>query len=371
VGTRPEVVKMAPVIRALQELSWAEVIVCATGQHRDLADGAFAAFGITPDLNLALMTENQTLARLTSRLIEALDSTIRRICPDLVIAQGDTTTVMAAALTCFYVGTPFAHLEAGLRTGNLMNPFPEELNRTVCGRIAALHFTPTRTASRALFSEGVDPHSVILTGNTVIDTLLQTPQREIEPQSHRLVLVTAHRRENFGVPLKRILMALRDTVKNWPDIEILYPVHPNPNVSELAKQILGGIERITLCEPLGYNEFVNAMRRAYVIVSDSGGVQEEAPALGKPVLVIREETERPEAIAAGVARLVGTSYESVRSSLEELLVDSAAYGKMSRGFSPYGDGKASIRVVDALEVFFGMKSARNVPDFDASALMPA
>jgi UDP-N-acetylglucosamine 2-epimerase (non-hydrolysing) len=371
VGTRPEVVKMAPVIRALRRVSWAEVIVCATGQHRDLADGAFAAFGITPHLNLGVMTENQTLARLTSRLIEALDSTIRQIGPDLVIAQGDTTTVMAAALTCFYVGTPFAHLEAGLRTGNLMNPFPEELNRTVCSRIAALHFTPTRTASRALFSEGVDPHSVILTGNTVIDALLQTADGAIEPQSRKLVLVTAHRRENFGVPLTRILTALRDTVKNHPDIEVLYPVHPNPNVSELAKQILGDIERVTLCEPLGYHDFVNAMRRAYVIVSDSGGVQEEAPALGKPVLVIREETERPEAIAAGVARLVGTSYESVRSSLEELLIGGAVYRMMSRGFSPYGDGKASNRVVDALEVFFGIKAARNVADFDASILTPA
>jgi UDP-N-acetylglucosamine 2-epimerase (non-hydrolysing) len=365
VGTRPEVVKMAPVIRALKTASWAKVIVCATGQHRALADGAFADFDIAPDLDLGVMTVNQTLSSLTSRLIEALDSTIRQIDPDLVIAQGDTTTVMAAALTCFYLGKPFAHLEAGLRTGNVMNPFPEELNRTICGRIAALHFTPTRSACRALFAEGVDPHSVILTGNTVIDALLQTSDAGIERQSRKLVLVTAHRRENFGAPLKRILTALRDTVKSHPDIEILYPVHPNPNVSEPAAQILGGVERVTLCEPLQYRDFVNAMRRAFVIVSDSGGVQEEAPALGKPVLVVREETERPEAIAAGVARLVGTSYETVRTSLEELLVDGAVYRRMSRGISPYGDGKASVRVVDALEVFFGMKKARNVPDFDS------
>ena len=364
-GTRPEIIKLAPVIRALRAAPWAAPVLAASGQHRDLAESAFAALGLRPDLHFSVMTENQTLAGLTGRLFHALEPCIRDQAPDLVIAQGDTTTVMVAAMTCFYLNVPFAHLEAGLRTNDLQNPFPEELNRVVCGRLAALNFAPTETARQALLAERTPPESIIVTGNTVIDALLQTDGAAppgLDPRK-KLILMTAHRRENFGAPLERVFTAVREVLSNRDDLQLLYPVHPNPNVAALAHRIFDGIPAAILCAPLAYDRFVGAMRRAHLIVTDSGGVQEEAPALGKPVLVTREQTERPEAVTAGVARLVGTDAHAIRAALEELLDDRHAYAAMARGSSPYGDGRASARIIDALELFFGLKEARAMPDF--------
>jgi UDP-N-acetylglucosamine 2-epimerase (non-hydrolysing) len=364
-GTRPEIIKLAPVVRALRAVPWADTMVAASGQHRELAETAFAAFGLQPDFHFSVMLDNQTLAGLTGRLFHALEPCIRDCAPDLVIAQGDTTTVMAVAMTCFYLNVPFAHLEAGLRTNNLKNPFPEELNRVICGHLAALHFAPTETARQALLRERVAPGSIVVAGNTVIDALLQTEGVApvgLDPR-RKLILLTAHRRENFGAPLDSVFRAVRDVLTGRQDLQLLYPVHPNPNVAEAAHRILGGVPSAILCPPLAYDHFVGAMRRAHLIVTDSGGVQEEAPALGKPVLVTREQTERPEAVAAGVARLIGTNYDAVRAALEQLLDDRGAYAAMARGTSPYGDGKASLRVIDALEVFFRLKPARTMPDF--------
>lgn len=356
---------MAPVIKALKATEWAKVTVAASGQHKELARTAFAAFGIEPDLDLALMTENQTLASLTGRLLLSLEPVLKELAPDIVIAQGDTTTVMVVATTCFYLGVPFAHVEAGLRTGNLNDPFPEEFNRLVCGRVATLHFAPTQTARNALLGEGVAAEGIALTGNTVIDALLATsgaPPASIDP-SLKLILLTAHRRENFGPPLEGVFRAIRDLLLVRDDIQLLYPVHPNPNVAGMAGRIFEGVPRAVLCPPLGYDAFVGAMRRAHLIISDSGGVQEEAPALRKPVLVIRNETERPEAVTAGLARLVGTEYGVVRKTVESLLDDEAQYRAMTGGFSPYGDGLASARIVDVLEVFLGLRPARSLSDF--------
>ena len=370
-GTRPEIIKLAPVIRALRGAAWAETVIAASGQHRELADSAFAAFCLHPDIHFSVMTDNQTLAGLTGRLFHTLEPCIRDCAPDLVIAQGDTTTVMVVAMTCFYLNVPFAHLEAGLRTNNFQNPFPEEMNRVVCGHLAALHFAPTETARQALLSEHVAPSSIVVTGNTVIDALLETEgvaPPGLDP-GRKLILMTAHRRENFGPPLERVFTAVRDVLASRADLQLLYPVHPNPNVTKMAHRIFDGVASAILCEPLAYDRFVGAMRRAHLIVTDSGGVQEEAPALRKPVLVTREQTERPEAVAAGVARLVGTNYDAVRSSLETLLDDRQAYAAMARGGSPYGDGRASARIIDALEVFFGLKGAREMPDFVATAGM--
>lgn len=364
-GTRPEIIKMAPVVRALRATPWAETILAATGQHRQLADDAFAEVSLQPDLRFAVMTEDQTLAALTGRLFHVLEPAIAQCRPDLVIAEGDTTTVMAVAMTCFYLDVPFAHLEAGLRTGNLRNPFPEELNRVVCGRVASLHFAPTASARWALLDEATKPGTIVLTGNTVIDSLLQTegePPAGIDP-GRKLVLMTAHRRENFGPPLERVFMAVRDVLAARPEVQLLYPVHPNPHVREMAQRIFGSVTRAILSPPLPYKRFIGALRRAYLVVSDSGGVQEEAPALGRPVLVIREQTERPEAVAAGVARLVGTDYASVRGALAQLLTDPRAYHDMARGVSPYGDGRAAARIIDSLEVFFGLKAHRALDDF--------
>lgn len=371
-GTRPEAIKMAPVVKALRSTDWAEVVLVASGQHRELADSAFAAFGLKPDIDLAVMTEHQTLASLTGRLFQLLEPALNDIAPDLVIAQGDTTTVMVAATACFYLGIPFAHLEAGLRTGNLKSPFPEEFNRVLCGHLATLHFSPTQIAREALISEGIDAHRVVLCGNTVIDALLATagsPPKEIKPGC-KLILMTAHRRENFGPPLEQVFRAVRDVLHARSDTELLFPVHPNPKVGQMARQIFANVPRATLCAPLGYEAFVGAMRSAHIIISDSGGVQEEAPALCKPVLVTRDTTERPEAVSVGAAKLVGTDYGMVRAALESLIEDDDAYNVMARGVSPYGDGKASARIVDALEVFFGRRPHRNLADFDADISGP-
>jgi UDP-N-acetylglucosamine 2-epimerase (non-hydrolysing) len=357
VGTRPEAIKMAPVILALKNLQDIECRVLATAQHRNLLDQVLRIFEIEPDIDLDIMRPNQALTALTARLLLSLGDVLEAEKPDAVLAQGDTTTVMTGALACFYHKIPFGHVEAGLRTGDMLNPFPEEMNRVVTGRLTKWHFAPTDTARRNLLKEGIADSDIFVTGNTVIDALLSVAERETPlpfhiDQDKRLILVTAHRRENFGEPFRQICRAILALVERNKDVQVVYPVHPNPNVYDVASQILGNHPRITLCEPLDYLPFVQIMKHAYLILSDSGGVQEEAPALGKPVLVLRRETERPEAVQEGVVRLVGPDFDEITSVAQHLLDDEAAYTEMARGVSPYGDGKAAGRIARVLRDYF-------------------
>ena len=353
VGTRPEAIKMAPVILALQQTDWAEPRILATAQHRQMLDQVLEVFGIVPDVDLDIMRPNQALPELTARLLSELDGVLARERPDVLLVQGDTTTVMTAALAAFYRRIDVGHVEAGLRTGDMRNPFPEEMNRVLAARLSRWHFAPTASSRDNLLAEGFDPASVHVTGNTVIDALKTVVARDLPPPAgvrdgERLVLVTAHRRENFGEPFREICRAVRALADAHPDIRVLYPVHPNPNVAEVAHATLSGHDRITLCAPLDYLPFVAAMKRADLILTDSGGVQEEAPALAKPVLVMRRETERPEAVSEGVVRLVGPDYDAIVSEAGRLLEDPAAYAAMAKGVSPYGDGHAAERIVSIL-----------------------
>jgi UDP-N-acetylglucosamine 2-epimerase (non-hydrolysing) len=347
---------MAPVIQALRAQAWAEVRVLATAQHREMLDQVLGLFGIVPDLDLDIMQSGQSLAALTSRLIERIDLVLTSETPDVVVAQGDTTTVFAMALCCFYRRIPFAHVEAGLRTFDRFSPFPEEMNRHVASYLADLHFAPTEQARENLLQEGVNADRIRVTGNTVVDALLQQAARNVHKHGaakvdRKTILVTTHRRENFGPPLESICAALLDLVGQHDDIEIFMPVHPNPNVVGTVHRMLQGVPRITLCAPMDYAAFVEALQQTYLVLTDSGGLQEEAPALGKPVLVMRTETERPEAIAAGVARMVGVRRVDIVAAVNELLADSDAYARMSGGASPYGDGHAAARIVTGLRAF--------------------
>jgi UDP-N-acetylglucosamine 2-epimerase (non-hydrolysing) len=357
VGTRPEAVKLAPVVHALQAQPWATTRVLATAQHRHLLDQIHAFFGIRPDRDLDLMRPDQTLADLTARMIAAMDPVLADERPDLVLAQGDTTTVMVTALCCFYRRIAFGHVEAGLRTGDLQNPFPEEMNRVVVGRIARLHFAPTDGSRQNLLREGVAAASVHVTGNTVIDALLWAAQRVdaamfAPPAGKRLILVTAHRRENFGEPFAQVCAALRE-IADRGDVQLLYPVHPNPNVRDVAHRVLGGHPAIRLVEPLDYPAMVAAMRACSLILTDSGGVQEEAPSLGKPVLVLRTTTERPEGVTAGAAKLVGTDRATIVAEAVRLLDEPTAYRAMATVSNPYGDGRAAERIAAACRAFLG------------------
>ena len=356
VGTRPEAVKMAPVVHALRAARRCDVRVLATAQHRQLLDQIHAFFGIVPDRDLDLMRPDQTLADLTARMLAALDPVLADERPALVLAQGDTTTVMVTALACFYRKIPFGHVEAGLRTGDVHNPFPEEMNRVLVGRMATLHFAPTRGAAANLAKEGITAN-VHVTGNTVIDALLWAAERVdtapfAPPRGKRLVLVTAHRRENFGAPFESVCTALR-AIADRGDVQLLYPVHPNPNVRDVAHRVLGRHPAIRLVDPLDYPDMVAAMRACDLILTDSGGVQEEAPSLGKPVLVLRTTTERPEGVAAGAAKLVGTDRDTIIGAASRLLDDAAAYAAMARVDNPYGDGKAAQRIAELCGAFVG------------------
>ena len=354
-GTRPEAVKMAPVVRELKRrVDRVETIVCTTGQHRQMLDQITRAFSITTDIDLDLMQPDQTLADLTAQSVRALDEIVVGARPDAVLVQGDTTTAMAAALASFYRRVPVGHVEAGLRTGDRYRPFPEEINRRVISTLATWNFVPTVTAARALHAEGVEESSVHLTGNTVIDALLQITSGDGDaasaeaPVGRRLVLVTAHRRESFGRPFEDLCRGLREIADRLEDIEIVYPVHLNPNVQEPVRRILGGTPRVRLIEPLDYVAFTRLMKHATLILTDSGGIQEEAPALGVPVLVMRNETERPEAVEAGVACLVGTDTARIVREACALLTDEKARRAMSGGASPFGDGRAAERIVSVL-----------------------
>ena len=376
VGTRPEAIKMAPVVQALRRKPGLSVRLLLTGQHRDLLDQALATFGLRGDLDLNLMRPNQSLSGLVARILEGVDPLLAEAPPSMVLAQGDTSTVMATAIACFHRRIPFGHVEAGLRTGDLQNPFPEEFNRIVAGRAATLNFCPTEGARRALLREGVSAATIHVTGNTVIDALLEVARRApdslpgLPPQAAarngRLVLMTLHRRESFGPPAEQVLTAVRRLLAAFPDLHLLYPVHPNPNVRDMAHAMLGGHPQVTLTDPLGYPELVAAMQHCTLVLTDSGGLQEEAPALGKPVLVLRDVTERPEAVDLGVARLVGTDPDHILAAASELLTSPAAYAAMAKGISPYGDGRAAERIASLVD----LAVRRTTPPRD-QARMPA
>lgn len=354
-GTRPEAIKMAPVVKELEKHpDRVESIVCVTAQHRQMLDQILSLFEIEPDVDLDLMEENQNLSSLTANAITSLTKVIAQVKPDLVLVQGDTTTAMAASLASFYLKVPIGHIEAGLRTRNRYNPFPEEINRRIISVLATYNFAPTQTAVGALLAEGFPEGSIYLTGNTVVDALLMTVKKNyqldlgIPLNSDRLILVTAHRRESFGSPLENICIALRELAKRNPEVEIVYPVHLNPNVQEPVCRYLSGQERVHLVAPLEYEKFVHLMNRSYLVLTDSGGIQEEAPVLGKPVLVMRQETERPEAVVAGTVKVVGTDTETIIAETEHLLRNRNEYEKMSRAISPYGDGHAAKRIVEII-----------------------
>jgi UDP-N-acetylglucosamine 2-epimerase (non-hydrolysing) len=365
-GTRPEAVKMAPVVRQLATTPGIESLVCVTAQHRQMLDQVLQLFQITPDTDLDIMRPNQSLAELTASLFTRLDPVLRELHPDWVLIQGDTTTVMSTALLAYYHRIKTGHVEAGLRTHNKWQPFPEEINRRVAGVVADLHFAPTDWARQNLLIEGVPPDQVILTGNPVIDALQTVaglpPCAELETlleqlglpdeiplRTPRLVLVTAHRRENFGEPLENICSALRSLAEQYGDaIRIIYPVHLNPNVQGVVNQRLGSIPNLNLLAPLDYLPWVQLIQRATLVLTDSGGLQEEAPGLGVPVLVLRQVTERPEGVSAGTVRLVGTETETIVNEARRLLDDPQAYQQMARAVNPYGDGHAARRIVQAL-----------------------
>lgn len=362
-GTRPEAIKMASLSLVLAADKRVDAKVCVTGQHREMLDQVLELFGVVPDFDLNIMKPGQDLTDVTTAILQGMKNVFAEFKPDVVLVHGDTATTLAASLAAYYQQIPVAHVEAGLRTGNIYSPWPEEGNRKLTGALATLHFAPTITAEANLLREGVDPESIIVTGNTVIDALLDVvkrldsdeelsavaakPSAFLDP-SRKLILVTGHRRESFGDGFERICQALIDVAQQHLDIDIVYPVHLNPNVREPVNRLLSGISNVYLIEPLDYLPFVFLMSRAYIVLTDSGGIQEEAPSLGKPVLVMRDTTERPEAVEAGTVKLVGTDTSSIVRELNRLLLDQDAYRVMSYAHNPYGDGQACGRIVEAL-----------------------
>lgn len=357
-GTRPEAIKMAPVILAMQKYpEQLETKVCVTGQHRQMLDSALNTFGIKPDYDLDLMQPNQNPEGLTANLISHLTPVLHQAAPDWVLVQGDTTTAMVGSLVAYYQRRCIGHIEAGLRTGNRFQPFPEEINRKIIDSVSDLLFAPTQTAMENLLREGYRSEDILLTGNTVVDALKLMSQQTNEwadsfirslPEGFRLILVTAHRRENFGQPLLNICTAIRSLVENYNDVHVIFPVHLNPNVRDTVYAWLGHLSKVTLLPPLDYSDFVHILPHTHLILTDSGGIQEEAPTFSVPVLVLRDKTERMESVEAGVAKLVGTDVERILVSATRLLDDNAAYQEMAQGINPYGDGYASERIVQAL-----------------------
>lgn len=354
-GTRPEAIKMCPLVRELKRHSSFQVQVCVTGQHRELLDQALRAFQVVPDYDLNLMRPGQTLFDITIGILQGLQPVLRQANPDLVLVHGDTATAFGAALACFYLQIPVGHVEAGLRTYRMDSPYPEEFNRQAVGLICRYHFAPTRLARSRLLREGKDPATVFVTGNTGIDAM----QHAVRPDYRhpeldwagrgRMVLVTAHRRENFGAPMRGMFRAIRKVAERRPDVRVVYPVHRNPAVRELARQEMEGCDQIHRIDPLDVFDFYNFEARCYLCLTDSGGIQEECPAYGKPVLVLRDTTERPEGVAAGTLRLVGTREENVSRWFARLLDDRQEYARMSRAVNPYGDGHACERIAEILE----------------------
>lgn len=369
-GTRPEAIKMAPVVLELQKhADRIQTIVAVTAQHRQMLDQVLDLFQITPDYDLDIMSQGQTLYDITTKSLMGLKDVLAKEKPDLVLVHGDTTTTFAGALASYYQQVPVGHVEAGLRTGDIYSPFPEEMNRKLTGAIAAIHFAPTATAKANLLKENVNPSHIYVTGNTVIDALMTTVAgdydfgddlKDVDFHNHRVILLTTHRRENLGEPMRHIYKALRRIIEEIPDTEIVFPVHRNPLVRKVVEEELAGVDRIHLIDPMEYEPFANLMSLSSLVLTDSGGIQEEAPSLGKPVLVLRNTTERPEAVEAGTVRLIGTDKDVVYAETKRLLTDQAACDAMSNAVNPYGDGKASQRIVQAILHAFAGEEA--VPD---------
>ena len=360
-GTRPEAIKMAPLVKELEKNDKIESIVCVTAQHRQMLDQVLAIFDIKPDYDLDIMKDRQTLISITTNVLQGLDGVLKEAKPDIVLVHGDTSTTFVGALAAFYNQIPVGHVEAGLRTYDKYSPFPEEMNRCLTGRIADLHFSPTISNRDNLIKEAIEDKDIYITGNTVIDALKTTVSKDYKlcasmdnvDFSKRVILVTAHRRENLGEPLENICRALKRIVTEFNDVELVYPVHLNPAVRETVNKYLSGMERVHLIDPIDVRDMHNAMDRSYMIMTDSGGLQEEAPSLGKPVLVLRNETERPEAVEAGTVKVAGVNEEVIYNMAKKLLTDENEYNSMAHAVNPYGDGEASRRTVEAILYHFG------------------
>ncbi len=354
-GTRPEAIKMCPLVKELKSRKNVETIVCVTGQHRQMLDQVLECFDVKPDYDLSIMKDKQTLFDVTSNVLIDIKPVLEKEMPNVVLVHGDTTTTFATALACFYLSIPVGHVEAGLRTYNIYSPYPEEFNRQAVSIISKYNFAPTENSKQNLIQEGKDPSTIYVTGNTAIDALKTTVRGEYSHKElewaadSRLIMITAHRRENLGEPMKQMFRAIKRIVEEFPDIKAIYPIHMNPVVRDTANEILGNNDRIKIIEPLDVLDFHNFLSKSYLILTDSGGIQEEAPSLGKPVLVMRDTTERPEGIAAGTLKLVGTSEEVIYNTFKLLLDDQNEYHKMSHASNPYGDGLASKRIADILE----------------------
>ena len=367
-GTRPEAIKMCPLVLELKKYENIEPIVCVTAQHREMLDQVLDVFGIKPDYDLDIMKTRQSLAGITTRVLEGMEDVLKKDKPDIVLVHGDTSTSFVAALAAFYEQIPVGHVEAGLRTYDIYSPFPEEMNRQLTGRIAELHFSPTQRNYDNLIKENVDAEKIYITGNTVIDALKTTVKdnyefeneclKNIDFENKRVIVVTAHRRENLGKPLQDICTAIAEIVDEYPDTEVVYPVHLNPAVREVAWGILGEKDRVHLIDPLDVMELHNAIARSFMVMTDSGGIQEEAPALAKPVLVLRRETERPEAVTAGTVKIAGVDKDVIKKLAKELLDDPAEYAKMAQAANPYGDGEASRRTCEAILYAFGVSDKK-------------
>lgn len=357
-GTRPEAIKMGPVVKAFNKNNRFETVVVVTGQHEEMLNQVLEVFEIVPDYNLHIMKRNQTLFDITSNILVNMKEILEKETPDMVLVHGDTTTTFASAIAAFYLKIPVSHVEAGLRTNNFYSPFPEEFNRQAVSIVATLNFAPTEQARNNLIKEGKNKETVYVTGNTAIDALKSTVISGYESnvinwaKGSRLIVLTAHRRENLGAPLREMFTAIKKILLEYDDIKIVYPIHMNPNIRSLALEIFSNIDNIRLVEPMDVISFHNLLASSYLILTDSGGIQEEAPSLGKPVLVMRDKTERPEGIAAGTLKLVGTSQESIYNSFKELLDNKTSYEKMSKAVNPYGDGMASERIVTIIEKYF-------------------
>ena len=353
-GTRPETIKMAPLVKELKNRDEIETIVCVTAQHRQMLDQVLNAFQIVPDYDLDIMKQGQTLSDITTRVLQRLEGVIKEVQPDIVLVHGDTTTTFAGALAAFYNQVAIGHVEAGLRTYNKYSPFPEEANRQFVGVISDMNFAPTEQSKENLLREGKNPETIIVTGNTAIDALQTTVRDDYEHEiidwvgESRMIMLTAHRRENLGEPMRNMFRAIKRIIEQYDDIKVVYPVHLNPIVVQTAEEIFGDCDRVKLIKPLEVLDFHNLLNKSYLILTDSGGIQEEAPSLGKPVIVLRDTTERPEGIAAGTLKLAGTNEEVIYGLIDELLSDEEEYARMSKASNPYGDGLASKRIVDAI-----------------------
>jgi len=350
VGTRPEGIKMAPVIKTFRDSSSFITKVCNSGQHKELLDQTLNFFDIKPDFDLAIMSPNQSLEQLTARLLTAISELLNQEKPDLIFVHGDTSTCFVAALSAFYKKIPIAHIEAGLRTNNKFSPFPEEINRVMVSKLADFHFSPTELAKKNLLKEGVDPKKVFVTGNTVIDALFETIKLiKDDGKQEKLILITGHRRENFGKGFENIFSAIKKLANKYDDFSFVYPVHPNPNVKKIAEKYFTNLPNVKLIAPLDYPEFVTLMKNSYLIITDSGGIQEEAPSLGKPVIVTRDTTERPEAVTSGTVLLVGDSVDKIERVVSKLIEDKEYYSSFKNIQNPYGDGNASSRILKEME----------------------